>query len=163
MDAAHVYEMRDHAMGHPALTDLMTGLANRLHFELVYSYLFQAGDRGMALTVLLLSFGTDDFESSDPDTLRRLGERLQKTIRSADLAGHLGHGRVVVLLFSTNMAGGLTAADRVEQAVTELNLGQISIGLAVFQDGMKDPSALLEAADRALRAAEEAGEGVELV
>ncbi len=162
MDAAHVYEMRDHAMGHPALTDPMTGLANRLHFELVYSYLFEAGDRGMALTVLLLSFGTDDFESSDPHTLRRLGERLQKTTRDTDLAGHLGHGRIVVLLFSTNLAGGMIAADRVEQAVTELDLGRVSIGLAVYQDSMKDPSELLEAADRALRAAEEAGGGVEL-
>ena len=56
----------------------------------------------------------------------------------------------------------MIAADRVEQAVTELGLGQVSIGLAMFQDGMKDPSELLEAADRALRAAEEAGGGVEL-
>ena len=116
----------------------------------------------MALTVLLLSFGTDDFESSDHDTLQRLGERLQTTTRSADLAGHLGHGRIVVLLFGTNLAGGMIAADRVEQAVAELGLGQVSIGLAVFQDGMKDPSELLETADRALRAAEEAGGGVEL-
>jgi hypothetical protein len=100
----------------------------------------------MALTVLLLSFGTDDFESSDHDTLQRLGERLQTTTRSADLAGHLGHGRIVVLLFGTNLAGGMIAADRVEQAVAELGLGQVSIGLAVFQDGMKDPSELLETA-----------------
>ncbi len=75
--------MRDHAIGHPALTDRPTGLANRLHFELVYSYLFEAGDRGMALTVLLLSLGAEEFESSDPETLRTLGERLQDTTRNA--------------------------------------------------------------------------------
>jgi len=154
--------MRDHAIGHPALTDRPTGLANRLHFELVYSYLFEAGDRGMALTVLLLSFGTDEFEGSDPATLRTLGERIQDTTRSADLAGHLGQGRIVVLLFSTNIAGGLIAADRVEQSVAELDLGTVSIGLATYESGMKDPSELLTAADRALRAAEDAGGGVEL-
>jgi len=149
-------------MGHPALTDQTTGLANRLHFELVYSYLFEAGDRGMALTVLLLSCGDGNFEEIDSAMQRRLGERLQDTTRSSDLAGHLGHGRIVVLLFSTNISGGLIAADRIEEAVTQLDLGRVSIGLAMFQDGMKNPSELLEAADRALRAAEEAGGGVEL-
>ena len=87
--------MRDHAIGHPALTDRPTGLTNRLHFELVYSYLFQA-------------------------------------------------------------------ADRIEQAVLELNLGRVSIGLANYEASMKEPSELLETADRVLRAAEEAGGGVEL-
>ena len=154
--------MRDHAIGHPALTDRPTGLANRLHFELVYSYLFEAGDRGVALTVMLLSFGTDQFESDDPLTLRRLGERIQDTTRAADLAGHLGHGRIVVLLFGTNVAGGIIAAERFEEAVGELDLGRVSIGLAMYQPGMEGPSELLEAADRALRAAEQAGGGVEL-
>ena len=154
--------MRDHAIGHPALTDRPTGLANRLHFELVYSYLFQAADRGVAMTVLLLSFGTEDFEASDPETLRLLGERMQDSTRTSDLVGQLGHGRIIVLLFCTNIAGGMIAADRIEQAVAELGLGRVSIGLAAYQSGMKDPSELLEATDRALRAAEEAGGGVEL-
>lgn len=128
----------------------------------MYSYLFEAGDRGMALTVLLLSCGSGNFEEIDPTMQRSLGERLQDTTRNSDLAGHLGHGRIVVLLFSTNISGGLIAADRIEQAVKQLDLGRVSIGLAMFQDGMKDPSELLEAADRALRTAEEAGGGVEL-
>ena len=59
--------MRDHAIGHPALTDRPTGLANRLHFELVYSYLFQAADRGVAMTVLLLSFGSEEFADARLD------------------------------------------------------------------------------------------------
>lgn len=154
--------MRDHAIGHPALTDRPTGLANRLHFELVYSYLFQAADRGVAMTVLLLSFGSEEFEASDPETLHVLGGRMQDSTRTSDLAGHLGHGRLVVLLFCTNIAGGMIAADRIEQAVLELNLGRVSIGLANYEASMKEPSELLETADRALRAAEEAGGGVEL-
>ena len=150
--------MRDHAIGHPALTDRPTGLANRLHFELVYSYLFQAADRGVAMTVLLLSFGSEEFEASDPETLHVLGGRMQDSTRPSDLAGHLGHGRLVVLLFCTNIAGGMITADRIEQAVLELNLGRV----ANYEASMKEPSELLETADRALRAAEEAGGGVEL-
>jgi len=148
-------------MGHPALTDRPTGLANRLHFELVYSYLFEAGDRGVALTVMLLSFGAADLESTDPETLRRVGERIQDTCRTCDLSGHLGGGRIVVLLFGTNVAGGRIAADRVESDLSELQLGAVSIGLAMYQPHMKDASELLQAADSALRAAEEAGGGVE--
>ena len=68
--------MIDHGIGHPARTDRPTGLANLLHCELVYTYLFQAADRGVAMTVLLLSFGSDEFEASDPETLRVLGERM---------------------------------------------------------------------------------------
>ncbi|MCH2470393.1 MAG: hypothetical protein MK486_10300 [Gemmatimonadetes bacterium] len=56
----------------------------------------------------------------------------------------------------------MIAADRIEQAVLELNLGRVSIGLANYEASMKEPSELLETADRALRAAEEAGGGVEL-
>ena len=138
--------MIDHAAGHPALTDQPTGLANRLHFDLVYGYLFEAGDRGMALTVLLLSFGTGEFESSNPETLRKLGERIQDTTRNNDLAGHLGHGRIVILLFGSNIAGTLIAAERVEAAVGELGIGRVSIGIAMYQAAMKEPSDLLEAA-----------------
>ena len=46
---------REHSVGHPALTDTSTGLANLLHFELVYSYLFHGTDRGVPLTVMLVS------------------------------------------------------------------------------------------------------------
>ena len=82
--------------------------------------------------------------------------------RTSDLVGHLGHGRLVVLLFCTNIAGSMIAADRIAPAVLELNLGRVSIGLANYEASMKEPSELLETADRALRAAEEAGGGVEL-
>ena len=52
----------------------------------------------------------------------------------------------------------MIAADRIEQAVLELNLGRV----ANYEASMKEPSELLETADRGLRAAEEAGGGVEL-
>ena len=152
---------RDHAIGHPALTDQPTGLANRLHFELVYSYLFEASDRGVALTVMLVSVA-GDIDSGDPAVLHKLGERVQDTTRTSDLAGYLGNGRFVILLFGTNLSGGRIAADRVELALGELTDGPLSIGIAMYHSDMKDSSELLEAADRALRAAEAAGGGVEM-
>ena len=80
----------------------------------------------------------------------------------ADLVAHLGHGRYVVLLLGTNLSGARIAADRIAGALRPLSPGRISIGLAAYDARMTDPAELLEAADRALLAAEAAGGGVEL-
>ena len=149
---------REHAIGHPALTDSQTGLANRLHFELVYSYLFAAGNRGLSFTVMLLSVGGPD--AVPASRLRSLGERVQKTTRDSDLVAHVGRGRYVVLLLGTNLQGARIAADRVEVALVG-DEGALSMGLAVYSPDMKDSSELLEAADKALLKAEAAGGGIE--
>ena len=149
---------REHAIGHPALTDEYTGLANRLHFELVYSYLFNGADRGVPMALMLVSVGGD----SDPDGLRELGELFQQISRSADLSSHLGHGRFAVLMLGTNMMGARVGADRFLDMLAGHTPGIVSIGLAGYRPHMKEASELLEAADAALRAAEEAGGGLEM-
>jgi GGDEF domain-containing protein len=153
---------RDHAQGralvadHPALTDAETGLANRLHFELVYSYLFEAGDRGLTFTVMLVSTGNPS--RSD---LRTIGQVVRLTTRAADLVSHVGQGRYVVLLLGTNLQGARIAADRVENALRDMAPGPVCFGIAAFRPKMKESSELLEAADSALAAAEAAGGGLE--
>ncbi|MEQ1856456.1 MAG: diguanylate cyclase [Longimicrobiales bacterium] len=151
---------RELALGHPALTDSVTGLANGLHFELVYSYLFSAGDRGLAFTVMLLSVGGPD--GVPKERLRTVGQKIQATTRDSDLVAHVGGGRYVVLLLGTNLQGARIAADRLEMAIGELAPGAMSVGLAAYDRRMRDSSELLEAADRALLAAEAQGGGVEM-
>jgi GGDEF domain-containing protein len=146
------------AIGHPALTDPQTGLANRLHFELFYSYLFGAGDRGMMFTVMLLSVGGPDQLSES--RVRALGQTIERTTRTSDLVAHVGGGRYVVLLLGTNLQGARIAADRIEVALGD-DYGPLSVGLAVYSPDMKESSELLEAADKALLAAEAAGGGLE--
>lgn len=148
---------REHAIGHPALTDQGTGLANRLHFELVYSYLFAGADRGVPLTLLLVSAPTADVEAK-----RTLGERIQDQTRASDLVAYLGDGRFAVLLLGSNLSGGRIAADRVETELREVAEGTVCLGLAAYQADMKESSQLLEAADGALRKAEAAGGGLEM-
>ena len=154
---------REHAVGHPALTDQETGLANRLHFELVYGYLFGAGDRGVALTVMLLHVGGVDPDRPDVELLRAVGERLQGVTRGSDLVSHAGSGRFVILLLGSNLQGGLLAADRVQTSVAEVTRGAISVGLAAYSPEMKESSQLLDAADEALRQAQGTGGGIEVV
>jgi GGDEF domain-containing protein len=151
---------RDHAIGHPALTDSQTGLANGLHFELVYSYLFAAGDRGLSFTVMLLSVGGPD--GLPKERLRTVGQKIQGATRDSDLVAHVGGGRYVVLLLGTNLQGARIAADRLEMAVGDAAPGAVAFGLAAYDRRMRESSELLEAADRALLAAEAAGGGVEL-
>ncbi|MGD8320014.1 MAG: diguanylate cyclase [Gemmatimonadota bacterium] len=148
---------REHAIGHPALTDEPSGLANRLHFELVYSYLFAGADRGVPLTLLILSVPLPG-----PEGMRALSERLQDITRASDLVAHLGSGRFAVLLLGSNISGGRIAADRMEEAVRDVADGPVCIGVASYDPDMKESSELLEAADSALRVAEEAGGGVEM-
>ncbi len=149
---------REHVFGHPALTDEATGLANRLHFELVYSYLFHGADRGVPLTVMLIGLG-----DQTPEQLQIFGQRIQRSTRASDLASHLGHGRFAILLLGANMSGGRIAADRIEQALEGAYEGQLSIALAAYHADMHEPHELLEAADKALRGVQDAGGGLEMV
>jgi GGDEF domain-containing protein len=154
---------REYAIGHPAVTDPETGLANGLHFDLVYSYLFAGGNRGVTFTVMLIALRQETAGAG----LRALGEKIEKMTRDSDLVAHLGNGRFVVLLLGTNLQGARVAADRMDIALAaadrpraSIGLGA-SIGLAAFSLDMRNSSDLLEAADKALRAAEAAGGGIE--
>lgn len=147
----------DHAIGHPVLTDESTGLANRLHFELVFGYLFHGADRGVPLTLMLVATSV-----TDPGGLRALGEKFRASMRSSDLVAHLGEGRFVLLLLGCNISGGRIAADRVEMALQGFAPTPVSIGLAAYTPEMKEPPQLLAAAEGALATAVAAGGGIEM-
>jgi GGDEF domain-containing protein len=151
-------QVREHAIGHPALTDTETGLANGLHFDLVYSYLFAAGDRGLSFTVMLISVGNQN----PKDRLEAIGQKVRAVTRDSDLVAHVGNGRYVVLLLGTNLPGARIAADRLEVALADVVPGRPSFGIVAYNRAMKESSELMEAADHALLAAERAGGGVEL-
>ena len=147
------------AQAHAALTDAVTGLATRLRFELVYDYLFQAGDRGMPFTVMLVSAGVP--EGAPTDQINSLGQAVEKTTRDSDLVCHVGGGRFAVLLFGTNLPGARLAADRIEIALSDIAPGTISFGMAAYTDDLESSRQLLDATDNALLKAEQAGGGVE--
>jgi GGDEF domain-containing protein len=150
-------QSRDYARSHPALIDAHSGLANRLHFELVYNYLFEAGSRGLPFTVMLVSTGAN----SPVDQARAHGKAIEDTTRSSDLVSYVGPSRYVLLLLGTNLQGGRIAADRIEAALDGLDSVALSFGIAAYSEGMKSSETLLAAADTALLSAEEAGGGVE--
>ena len=149
---------RNDVLRHPALTDPGTGLANRLHFELVYTYLFQSADRGVPLTVMLLGI-----EPQNAGRATEFGERLARVTRSSDLPAHLGDGRFAVLLQGANMSGARIAADRIEMGLDGSYDGALSMALAAYHPEMNEPHQLLDSAEAALRRARDGGGGLEMV
>lgn len=151
---------QDEVLRHPALTDSRTGLSNRLRFELVYRYMFAAGDRGIAFTVMLLSIGDTGEDADGEERLRAIGETIHRTTRASDLVAHLGGNRYAVILLGTNLPGSRIAADRIGATIRANGPDAVSIGLATFSPTMTDSLVLLRSAESALAAAEAAGGGV---
>jgi len=143
---------------HPALTDELTGLPNRLQFETVYRYLFAGADRGVALTVMML-----EVEHSDASLIREAGRTLHQVTRSSDLVAHLGEGWFAVLLLGSNLFGARVAADRVAAALEASAVTSFALGLAAYRDDLKQPAELMDAVRRAVAEAASLGGGSEIV
>lgn len=152
--------------GHPALTDSVTGLPNRLHFETVFGVIFAAGDRGIPLTLILLE--VDGFLAwnarVDPrdsqSALRSLGDALATTVRQSDLAARTEEARFAFVLLDCNLAGGRLVADRVDGLLDPLREAtglHFSMGVAAYDREMTRPYDLIGAAEEALRSAQARG------
>ncbi len=142
----------------PALVDPRTGLSNERHFRILYDFAFAAGDRGIPLTVALMTLSGDDGDDGEGQdaAIQRMGALLAGSSREMDVVAHLGDGRFLALLVDCNLQGALVYGDRVLRLVDALEeewRASLSLGLATYQEGMEDPDELLEMANRCLEAA----------
>lgn len=144
----------------PALVDSRTGLSNERHFRILYEFAFAAGDRGIPLTLALLTVNggegsSDAGEDVDP-RVQRMGALLSGASREMDVVAHMDDGRFLALLLDCNLQGGLIFADRMRGLVDSLREEwdvTLSLGLAAYQEGMNDPDELLELVGRCLETA----------
>jgi diguanylate cyclase (GGDEF)-like protein len=150
-------------------TDGLTELSNRLHLEEQLAAAVSASRRhGHPLSVLFIDIDSfkhinDAFgyEAGD-EVLRAVADRLRATIRTEDVLGRWGGEEFVVILPATDLAGGVTSAERLRDAIDgelivvagiEVHV-TVSVGCAT--DG-RDPADLIRQASRALRQAKLAG------
>jgi diguanylate cyclase (GGDEF)-like protein len=162
-----------------SLTDPLTGLGNRRrltdHLRLEIE---RAGRFGRPLGVLVLDLDhfkaiNDQYGHQAGDAvLVELAGRVRQAVREVDLTFRYGGEEFVILLPETDIAGSLTAAERIGDAVrhsvfplpgqsavesTDLVSVTVSIGVSVYPRHAHTGSDLLEAADQALYAAKAAG------
>jgi len=150
-----------------ALTDPLTGLANRRAFdEILHTELTRADRYKNPLSLIILDLDSfkefnDHYGHPAGDVrLKEIGEMLQQNVREPDIAARYGGEEFAVILPSTNKEGALKLADRLRKAAEAKAPDHkhsshtipgytISLGVASFPDDAITLDNLLLAADNA--------------
>jgi diguanylate cyclase len=157
-----------------SLTDPLTGLANRKHFDDQLDKTVEAAaERSEPLSMVMIDI--DHFKSFNDtwghligdQVLRLVAMSLKQNVKGQDIAARYGGEEFAVILPNTVLRSALTVADHIRRAVmskelmkrsTGQNLGRvtISLGVATLRKG-DTPQALIARADGCLYAAKRNG------
>jgi diguanylate cyclase len=157
-----------------SLTDPLTGLGNRKHFDQSIEAAVQAAlANGEPLSLMM--FDIDHFKSFNDNyghltgdqVLRLVGMSLKQTIKGQDITARYGGEEFAVVLPNTALRQALTVADHIRRAVMAKELKKkssgeilgrvtISVGVSMLKPG-DDTDALIERADACLYAAKRNG------
>jgi diguanylate cyclase (GGDEF)-like protein len=152
-----------------AITDDLTGLFNRRHFDERLDREVQLAERsGGPVSLVLLDLDhlkrvNDRFGHPAGDAvLRYVGATLKAVVRTVDICARYGGEEFGVILPYTDQSGALLAAERIRAALstTPLQLvGRVtaSFGVATYPSVGPSAAELVVAADRAMYAAKNAG------
>lgn len=155
-----------------AMTDPLTGLANRRHTDYRGSEAFKMA-RLSDQPFCVLAIDIDHFKTVNDthghavgDTvLQRVGRECQRTLRKLDLMGRIGGEEFTGLLPETAEPAACQVAERLRVGVASLDLDDvvpglritISIGVAQMRDNDPDFAAVLARADAAMYRAKQGG------
>jgi diguanylate cyclase (GGDEF)-like protein len=179
-----IYDMTDVAVSKQAFsrandelaklsrTDRLTGLANRGFWEECMIQEFKRAKRA-GHPCSLIMFDIDHFKKVNDnyghqcgdEVIRQTATHLGECMRSTDIAGRYGGEEYAVILIDTDCDGALFVAERIRETMEVLVVehdGQdvcftVSLGVAEVTDQMVTHDQLIEAADRALYDAKNAG------
>ena len=161
---AHLLER----LAHSALTDGLTGVANRRAFDADLSAeVGRSAREGRPFSLVLADI--DHFKllndehghTKGDDVLRAVAEALSGTLRGSDRVARYGGEEFVVILGGIERAGAIEAAERMREAVAALTVPvggvTLSAGIATFPSDAPDGISLVDEADRALYSAKRSG------
>lgn len=156
-----------------SITDELTGIANRRHFEWRLSEEIERARRYQyPLSALMLDL--DNFKQVN-DTyghqvgdivLQQIAQRLKRVLRRTDFLARYGGEEFIVLAPQTPADRALILAERLRQVIAESPIPvssnlqisiTISIGVAVFPEHAQNGNELVRAADEALYKAKQTG------
>ncbi len=170
LEKAHTFE----EIKTRATRDGLTNIYNRASLETFLSEAFeQARDEGRRLALVMLDVDhfkhlNDNFGHTAGDSiLKLLAGILTKFSRPSQIVGRYGGEEFLCILHDTDMAGALSYAERIRSKVE--NLGRllakrfsgytltVSIGVAVYEEGVDSVKALVDRADQAMYRAKQGG------
>jgi diguanylate cyclase (GGDEF)-like protein len=152
-------------LGRMALTDHLTGLANRAQFERnMHSEMSLARRTGEPFSVLYLDLDgfkdvNDRFgHAAGDEVLREIARRLVEQVRTEDAVARFGGDEFGVIVHTSPTDSVQALSQRIFSAITApmmLSSGEtvvvgVSIGHATYGAGLDSGPALLDHADRAL-------------
>jgi len=156
---------RANVLGHLAMTDYLTGLANRAQFErTLNSEMAHSRRTGEPFTLLYMDL--DDFKeindtyghAAGDDVLCEVARRMSDQVRAEDMLARLGGDEFGIFMRQSVEDSPESLASRIVEVVSEpisLSTGDkvsvgISIGISTFTDGIDSMTKLLAQSDQAL-------------
>jgi diguanylate cyclase (GGDEF)-like protein len=164
--------MSNRKLQHYALIDQLTGLQNRRAGMESLTQAWSVAERsGDPVTMMMIDI--DHFKEVNDahghavgdQVLLEVARTIRRSARKEDAVCRMGGEEFLVICRNADLPSSRHAAERLRKAVAGLRVtveGEqlgvtISLGLAAREDGMADPGALINAADKALYAAKKKG------
>jgi diguanylate cyclase (GGDEF)-like protein/PAS domain S-box-containing protein len=155
-----------------SITDELTGLENRRHFNLMLEKEIERARRyDHPLCMIMLDIDhfkevNDKYGHTAGDTvLRKLADVVEECLRKPDLAFRFGGEEFMILLPETKMASAKKAAERIRTNVENIDFSldhdnlqiTISLGVCEYQDSFVNMTEFINAVDHALYQAKSSG------
>ena len=149
-------------------TDQLTGIANRMHFSMVFEHELNVLHREKE-PLGVIFFDIDHFKQVNDryghlvgdSILRHVAALVKKQIRKSDFVARWGGEEFVILLPRTHLTKTRQVAEMLRQTIEKENFGSVetiscSFGVAALEEN-ESAEALLKRVDRLLYQAKEAG------
>ncbi|WP_198598390.1 GGDEF domain-containing protein [Mangrovicella endophytica] len=165
--------LRERGLRHDALTDVLTGLANRRAFEETLSQKLSLLQTTQEAAISLLLIDIDHFKNvndrfghdTGDEALKTVARVLRACVRDGDLVARHGGEEFAVLLPLTSQQAATKVAERIRMEIEATPFDHldtafgltVSIGLASSEQHGTDALGLRTMADAALYAAKRAG------
>lgn len=162
------------AIRYESMTDQLTGLANRKHFDQSLDRACAAAQRrGEPLSLVMCDidhfkeFNDTYGHQTGDQVLRLVGAAIKSAVKGRDIAARYGGEEFGIILPNSTLEAGVTVAEEIRRAVmakelikrsTGESLGRItmSCGVAAFRENER-PESLIERADACLYASKRNG------